>query len=318
MHAINGSVLLLALLGRIRQGVCSAVFSNGLDLLDFGARSAEDLKVRRGEVSLAAVSSATLPPFAGLTSGVILGENGNEVALAGLELHAIVGLRKEIEQETAEFEFGRIDGLLSIESLLLKASLFFFVRGGEVANHLRHEIGEAERGEEEKDERLAAGASRSGRATVWARAAFESSKGSWRKSRGIGGRRTASELGNERANPSHQCEDTENGPEGVAQISKLLGNRYHGEKARMRRHVRALQHLSKAAKGRYDAFQHLEGSGSAVVESVCQAVGIIAHASHASVHATTIHASHAHAAVTAIPSVHTSHTTHASIASSKS
>lgn len=151
LHAISRGILLLALLGGARQRVCAAGVGDGLDLLDILAGALEHLEIGRGQVSLAAVAGTALPPLAGLAGRVVLGQDGNEVALAGLELHAVAGLGEEVKLQTAELELGGVDGLLGVELLLLHAPLLLFLRGGEAADHLGHEVGQAKGSEEEED-----------------------------------------------------------------------------------------------------------------------------------------------------------------------
>lgn len=168
-------------------------------------------QIRRGQVARAAITRTALPPFAGLASRIGLGENGYEVALSAFEFHGgVVALWEVVVHEAAEFELGRVDGLLLLESLLLEAALFFFLRGGEGADHLGHEVGDAEGGSEEEEERLAAGLCWAGGA-VGARTAFETGKGSGCEGRCVCWGRAAGDFGDEGAYPAEEGEDAEDG-----------------------------------------------------------------------------------------------------------
>lgn len=237
LHASSRGVLLLALLGdlldRRRHGVRTAAVAGGggLDALDLLAGTLEDLEVGGGEVTLATIAGAAVPPLAGSTGGVILAKNGDKIALANLKLDTRVGLRHEVVEEAAELELGGVDGLLLLEGLLLQAAFLLLVGGSESLDHLGHQVGKTERGEEEEEERLAAGTGRAGRGAVGADfAAFEAGEGGGRQSRGIGRRRTAGDFGDEGAYPPHEGKDTENRAERIAKIAELLSNRDHGWK----------------------------------------------------------------------------------------
>lgn len=116
LHAFGSSILLLALLGMFKStgdriGPATLARS-ALDLLGFLVWTFQDFEIGGREIALASLTRSALPPFTGITGRVALVEDGNQIALACLKLHAGVGLWEEIVEKTAEFEFGRVDGLL--------------------------------------------------------------------------------------------------------------------------------------------------------------------------------------------------------------
>lgn len=109
-----------------------------------------------------------MPPLTGLAGGVILAQDGDEVALLSLELHTVGLLGSEVEAETAELQLSGINRLLSLEGLLLHTSLLLLDVGRDALDHLGHEVGEAEGGEEEEEEGLSASLGRLGRSAAGA------------------------------------------------------------------------------------------------------------------------------------------------------
>ncbi len=228
LHAIGRDIVLLALFRSAGQGVCAGAVGNGLDLLDLLARALENLEVGGREITLTAVAGAALPPLAGLAGRIALGEDGDKVALLGVKLHAVVVLGRKVKEEAAKLELGGVDGLLGGQGLLLHAALLFLGVGGDGADHLGHEVWQAKGGKEEKEKGLLAGARSSAGCAIGTGAAFEAGKGGRCKGSGIGGRRTACNLGNECADPAHEGEDAEDGSERVSEVSKLFGDGNHG------------------------------------------------------------------------------------------
>lgn len=131
------------------------------------------LEIDAGEVADAAVAGAAAPPFARVAVGVVLAEDGDEVAFGDGEVHACalgggggggVVVEGAAEDELAWVEGGGLvwEGVAvwaedEVGVVLLLMLGVVLGCGCEGADEFGHEVGEADDGGEEEEERFFGG-----------------------------------------------------------------------------------------------------------------------------------------------------------------